>query len=137
MRILIAKNMINICPYHGQCKKKNKCLNRNNKKSILNFFDLCFNSEKNVRRPMAKEDVCFCLLRMMSFPEFENEAKEKIVKLIKDNDSIIAITTFDYIYDIYEKDIQLFKDIMNYCVKLPKENILRVRAKHILDMVNV
>ncbi len=86
---------------------------------------------------MAKEDVCFCLLRMMSFPEFENEAKEKIVKLIKDDDFIIATTTFDYIYDIYDKDTRLFKDIINYCIKLPKDNILRVRAKHILDMVNI
>jgi len=137
MRILIAKNMINICPYHEQCKKKNKCLNKNNKKSILNFFDLCFISEKKVRRPMAKEDVCFCLLRMMSFPEFENEAKEKIVKLIKDDDSIIATTAFDYIYDIYDKDARLFKEIISYCIKLPKDNILRIRAKHILDMVNI
>lgn len=86
---------------------------------------------------MAKEDVCYCLLRMMSFPEVENDAKDRIVKLIKDNDLIIAVTSFDYIYDIYDKDMQLFREIINYCIKLPKGNILRVRAKHILDMVDV
>lgn len=135
MRILISKNMINICPYHKQCQKKDKCLNHNNKRDVLAFFDLCFNDEKNVRRPMAMEEVCYCLLRMIKFPEVGNEAKERIMKLIKDQDSIISITTFDYIYAIHDREPHLFGEILEYCSTLPDDHILKMRAKHVADMV--
>lgn len=137
MRILIAKNIINICPYHRQCKKKNRCLNDSNKKVVIEFFDLCFANEKNVRRPMAKEDVCYCLIRMMEFQEVQKNAKERIMKMIKDNDEIIPITVFDYIYDIYDKDIGLYKEIINYCINLPENSPLKIRAKHVMSNVKI
>lgn len=135
MKILISKNMINICPYHEQCKRKDICLNVDNKKAVLEFFDLCFQDEKNVRRPMAKEDVCYCLLRMMAFPEVKGEAKKRIMNLFKDKDKIISVTAFDYIYDIYDRDINLFKEILKYCTELPDGDILRIRAEHIKNML--
>lgn len=137
MRILIAKNMISICPFHEQCRKKNACLNNHSKKIIIDFFDLCLKNEKNVRRPMAKEDVCYCLLRMMKFPEFRDAAKERIIRLIKDNDQIISTTSFDYIYDIYDTDIKLYKEIMNYCLSLPDSNPLKTRATHVMKNITI
>lgn len=143
MKILISKNILYICPNRKKCLKMDECQDPVTCAScIFELFDLCFDSinHENIRRPMAKEDVCFCLLSMLEHTACRNEARRRIISLIKEQDMIIAITVFDYIHKIYELDKPLYNEILSYCLDLPSEGkytLLKERAEHVSKTVGI
>lgn len=144
MKILIAKNILYICPYKKKCISNCDCKDPTTCAScILNFFDLCFDesNHRNIRRPMAKEDVFHCLLSMLNHTTCRKKAREKIMSLIKQDDTIISLTVFDYVYKIYEIDEHLYNDIIDYCINLSGDTPLilelKKRAEHVKDTIGI
>lgn len=144
IKILIAKNILYICPHKKKCISNCDCKDVATCAScILDFFDLCFEESNhcNVRRPMAKEDVFHCLLSMLNHTTCRKKARQKIMSLIMESDTIIALTAFDYIYKIYDIDRYLFDEIINYCENLSGDDPLilelRERAGHVKDTIRI
>lgn len=144
MKIFISKNIIYISPNKKKCVADNDCKDIINcAYCILDFFDLCFNkdNDKNVRRPMAKEDIFHCLLCMLKYANYRDAARERILSLVKEEDTIIAITAFDYMHKLYEIDKELYNEILKYCLRAsgdePGTAELRKRAKHIKETLGM
>lgn len=141
LKILISKNILYVGSNLKKCIRENQCQDTTSCAScIIALFDLCFdsNNQLNIRRPMAKEDVCFCLLCMLEYSACRDDAKKRIMSLIKEQDMIIAITAFDYIHKVLEIDKPLFNDILRYCLALPDQGPwteLKSRAEHVRDTV--
>lgn len=141
IKILLAKNILYICPYGKKCIAYNKCHDVIDcAYCVLDFFKMCFNEKNhaNIRRPMARENVFNCLLSLLKHSAWRRDAYEQILSLIKQEDEIISVTAFDYIHKIFEIDKDLYNEIMVHCLRLPDEDKwkdLRERAKHVKEII--
>lgn len=150
MKIVIAKNIILISKKWKRCLAIEQCKNEQCGSCMIELFDLCFdsNNHRYIRRPMARENVYFCLLSMLPTAN-GNAARERIMRLIKDNDPIISRTTFDYIHKVLtaREGQQLYNDILDYCINIENQKVwinennraewlsLKERAEHVKDTV--
>ena len=95
---------------------------------LMRYF-LGDDQDKNVRRPIAKENSLKFLLSILPLEKYRDKVIELIWDLIKDNDSIIRITCFDYI----EKILQIYEDlgiqIIRHIILHEKNQTLLERAK--------
>lgn len=106
---------------------------------LMKYF-LEEDKDKNVRRPIAKEKSIKFLLSILQIEEFEENVIELIWQLIKDKDTIIRITCFDYIERILQINQKLGIQIINYIISNEKNSILLERAKlwkHTIDFKNL
>ncbi len=115
LQIIVARNFRLLCNGSENCFKKEECKSSNPNYSIhfINKF-LDKRKHKNIRRPLAKEDSLECLVLLLQKRGYENIAKEIIWKLLKDEDDIIRITTFDKIYRIKEINPFFANEIITY-----------------------
>lgn len=141
IKILLAKNILYICPFNEKCIANNKCQDVVTcANCILEFFNICFQEDNHryVRRPMAKENIFNCLLSMLKHAACRSEARERILSLIKQEDVIISLTVFDYIHKLFEIDKNLYNEVLHYCLNLPDDNkwkVLKERAIHVKETV--
>lgn len=143
IKILLAKNILYICPFNKKCIANNKCQDTITcANCILDFFNICFQEDNHryVRRPMAKENIFNCLLSMLKYTVCRSEARDRILSLIKQEDAIISLTVFDYIHKLFEIDKNLYNDVLNYCLSLPEEDKwknLKERAIHVKETIGM
>ncbi len=106
---------------------------------LIKYF-LAENEDKNVRRPIAKEKSIEFLLSVLQKEEFEVNVTELIWQLVKDNDTIIRITCFDYIEKILQINKKLGIQIINYIILNEQNHVLLERAKlwkHTINFKNL
>jgi hypothetical protein len=137
IHLACSENQRKICMRDSRCSEASNC-----GFPMLRLFDTCFakSNEKNVRRPLAREQVCFCLLRLYYHQATQNDAAKRLLALIKDSDEIIPVTTFDYIFRVHEQgraqeDMALYNKIVNYCKKPSAFPSLQEKAKHITSIL--
>jgi len=119
MKIVIAKNITRIFKNRLRCFENEKCINNDCRDSIFHLFELCFakDTHRYVRRPMASENICFCFIYLLG-TELKEKARECLIRLIKDEDFIIPITTFDYISKIKEANRGVYNEIIEYYLNI-------------------
>ncbi len=139
---LIDKNLQDVIEEMEQSKNSNNlfiqiCVARHIP-SIANNFPRKFlefskyfiqgTQDKNVRRPIAKENCISRLLKLLKNPKYNIEVKDVIWSLLKDDDEIIRITTFDKIDEIFDIDRDFAKKIDEYLINNEKNEELKERA---------
>ncbi len=103
---------------------------------LMRYF-LEDDQDKNVRRPIAIEKSFKFLLSILPLEKYRDIVIELIWDLIKDNDSIIRITSFDYIEKILQINEDLGIQIIRHIILHEKNQTLLERAKlwkHSLDI---
>lgn len=117
IKILISKNIHLVCTAGKDCARKWKCVHPECQKHILNLFDLCFddNNHKNIRRSMAKEKVCHCMLHCLTQEvQYRKRITENIWRIVKDRDYIIPNTFLDYGNILSVASPELYKKVIEY-----------------------
>jgi hypothetical protein len=116
IKVFIAKNISCVCTAGKVCAQKNKCIYPERQKYVLDLFALCFNdtSNKNIRRAMAKEEVCHCLLYSLAQKQYQRQITDNIWMLVKDDDYIIPNTFLDYASRLFEADKNLYHEVIKY-----------------------
>lgn len=132
LKIFAARNFRLLCDGYPKCYLKSHCLSSTAERTIkfVNNF-LSDTKYKNVRRPLAKERSLDCLIMLLKIKSLKTKVKELIWKLIKDNDDIIRITTFDKIDNILETDKEFGLKIINRITRNDTNIILKERAKRV------
>ncbi|MEW6608904.1 MAG: hypothetical protein AB1414_15910 [bacterium] len=87
---------------------------------------------RNVRRPIAKEDSVECLIGLFRDRKHSEKAKKIIWRLIKDEDDIIRLATFDKIEKILDIDSDFGGEILQHIVEYNHHPRLVERAKTLL-----
>jgi len=129
MKIVIAKNLTRIYKNNFRCFENDECAEKPCMTYIIRLFDMCFAkaSPKNVRRPMAHENICFCLIYLLS-TGYKDEAERCFMRLIEDDDWIIPMTAFDYIHKLLEieggaGENSLCRRIIQYCTNIESASV--------------
>ncbi len=137
LKIFAARNFRLLCDGYPNCYLKSHCLSATPERTIK--FINNFLSEvryKNVRRPLAKERSLDCLVMLLKIKSLKTRVKEIIWKLIKDNDDIIRITTFDKIDNISDVDKEFALKIIRHISKNESNIILKDRAKRVQSRIH-
>jgi len=124
IQICLARNVKHFCK-----KSQEKTL------ELMEHF-IGEEKDKNVRRPIAKEDSVDCLIEILRDKRLYEKAKVIIWRLIKDLDVIIRIATFDKIERILDVDKELGKEIIIYVAENDPDQKLRLRAENLLEKVS-
>lgn len=82
---------------------------------MLNF--VASGQEKNVRRPISKEQSIKFLIRMIVNRTHRSKAESILFKLLADSDAIIRVTTFDMTESIKEQDSSLLLRVCNFILE--------------------
>lgn len=112
VQICLARTIRRFCRGHFKCSRKGTC------NGVPGFvldqmeFFLAEDKDRNVRRPMAKEDSLDCLVILLKYPAHAQRAKGMIRRLVHDSDNIISITAFDKIENILDVDLDFGKGIV-------------------------
>lgn len=101
---------------------------------LMNYF-LGEDKDKNVRRPIAKEDSVDCLINILRDKRLSDKAMATIWKLIQDTDDTIRFATFDKIEKIMDVDNDLGKKIIKYVAQNDPDKKLVIRAENLLKKV--
>lgn len=120
IQICIARNLKHLCK-----RFPGRILN------LMNYF-LGDAKHKNVRRPIAKDDSVKNLFSLLQDRQLSEKAKETIWKLIKDEDDIIRLATFDMIEKILDIDREFGRTIIQHVIKRNRHPKLVKRAETLL-----
>jgi Ca2+/Na+ antiporter len=99
---------------------------------VLNIIEWFLSNEKNkdVRRPLAREDNVGFVVNLMRQQVYNKRAKDILWKLINDEDEIIPITTLDKIDNIMDIDADFGIRILENVIKNKKNERLVRKAKN-------
>lgn len=122
IQICIARNLKHLCKRFPE-----RIIN------LMAYF-LEEDKHKNVRRPIAKEGSVECLISLFRDRKHSEKAKEIIWKLIRDEDDIIRLATFDKIEKILEINNSFGKKILQHIVINNHHPKLVERAKTLMKM---
>ncbi|MCG8344669.1 MAG: hypothetical protein MI685_05840 [Chlorobiales bacterium] len=133
LQIGLVRNLKYLCKGYPKCKSKPLC--KGNPKRILHQipFFLQEDNDKNVRRPIAREEMLECLLVLLRFHSYKPEVEKIIWLLMKDKDDIIRLSTFDRIENILEADRDLGSEILKHVIKANHNPKLVDRAKFLKE----
>lgn len=101
---------------------------------------LCFldaKRDKDVRRPIAKEDSIEHILKLYNHKNCKNKTCEILWKMIKDADFIIRDAIFDRIEIILDKDRIFGEKIIEYLKNNEVEDKLRKNAEKMWEKIRV
>ncbi len=124
IQICVARNVKHLCK-----KSRKKTL------ELMEHF-IGAEKDKNVRRPIAKEDSVDCLIDVLHDKNLCEKAKAIIWRLIRDLDGIIRIATFDKIEKILDVDKEFGDEIIVYVAENDPYQKLRLRAENLLKKVS-
>ena len=112
IQICLARSIRRFCGDHFRCFRKGIC--NGFPEFVLDQmeFFLAEDKDRNVRRPMAKEDSLDCLVILLRYETHAQKAKSMIRRLVKDSDNIIKITAFDKIENILDVDMNFGRDVV-------------------------
>lgn len=104
LQICIARNLRRLCKGFPRCRARRLCNGSPSRILDLMAFFIQEDKNKNVRRPIAKEESLECLAILLRYKSYSEKAKEIIWALINDKDDIIRLSAFDKIESILEID---------------------------------
>lgn len=132
VQIAAARNFRCLCGTHGNCQKKKQC--RGDADRSLQYMEYFLNAPaKYVRRPVAKHDSLDCLCILLGLSTAKERAKVVIWRLLRDEDDIIRMTTFDKIDRILSIDRSFGMEIVSYLCTNEANSILKERASVVAE----
>lgn len=129
LQICLARNIRKLCGDHFKCFRKGTCTGSPHFVLDQMEFFLAEDKDRNIRRPMAKEDSLDCLTILLKYKAHAERSKGMIRRLVNDSDEIISITTFDKIERILDVDADFGRDIVAEVLKKATHPKLIERAR--------
>ena len=131
VRLCVARNLRRVCRHYPSCKTVSQC--RSDYTLALDMVEHFLRAEedKQVRRPIAREDSLDCLLVLLGIPECCERIMSIIASMVIDQDDIIRTTVFDKIDNIMDADPAFAYAIAEY-VADNEEGLLKSRALSVL-----
>jgi hypothetical protein len=124
VRLAVARQIPYVFPYF-----KERAL------SLMEYF-LRPEENKNVRRPIAKENCTRAIIEALKNPKLKDKAESILWKLVRDSDEVIRIGAFDLIDDLMTVDRKLCQDIVNFVLNNEKNEKLQRRARMFKSFLN-
>lgn len=137
-KIFIARNYRLLCKDSQNCLISGRC-KCHNQKEIISFIErILKDTNKHVRRPIAKEISLNCLCLLVKNKGVQDRVFSVLQALFTDPDDIIRITAFDKIDNLLESKSETIKSFslnilrfLNNSEKIPE---LRDRADRMLKL---
>lgn len=131
MKICVARNILRVCSFYPQCTKCKKC--KGDPNIVLKYINhfLKMSNSRNLKRPMAKENILDCQMLILKRRDYAELVKRNIWSLLKNEDEIIRRPAFDKILGIIDADPQFGHSIIDYFREQSEDLVLKTRAENI------
>lgn len=133
LQICLARNIRKLCGEGFKCFRKGTCSGSPDFVLDQMEFFLAEDKDRNIRRPMAKEDSLDCLTTLLKYKAHVDRARNIIRKMVNDKDDIISITAFDKIEGILDIDADFGRNIVEEVLNKATHPKLLERARIISE----